>query len=659
MLYLLVLLVTLPATGSVATDSLTVAQQEETYYRIETVPIPAGISLEVGGLALLPDGSLGAATRRGEVWHIQNPYMEGGALPYFRRFAHGLHEALGLAYRDGFWYTAQRGELTRLRDANGDGRADEYQTVYQWPLEGNYHEYSYGPVFKQNGNMLVTLNLAWIGYGASLSKWRGWVLEITPSGRMTPIATGMRSPAGFGLNAEGDLFYAENQGDWVGSGFIAHVASGDFLGNPAGLKWTNEPDSPLALRPEEVPDTGEPKHVVAKRVPALKSPAVWFPHTLMGISTSSILADTTGGAFGPFTGQLFVGDQGHSTLMRVSLEKVQGVYQGACYPFRNGFSSGVLRTIWGKDGSMFVGMTNRGWGSTGPEPFGLQRVTWTGRMPFEIHTVNARPDGFELTFTEAVDPATAQDPSSYAVTGFTYQYHSTYGSPITDQAATPIKGIQVSEDGRRVRLALAGLRAGFIHEIKAPGVRNAAGRPLLHDTAYYTLNRIPAGQPLLDRYLTQPSTTQVEGPATTTPALKTLPKRVTEQPAEWEGKAVQTVVMGTLPGLRFNLDQFEVKAGSRVRMVFNNNDDMMHNLLITRPGQADAVAEAAMQLGLDGQNLGYVPDMDAVLNHTSLLQPETTETLYFHAPNEPGTYEFICTFPGHAFTMRGVMRVTP
>ena len=360
-----------------------------------TLPIPEGVVLEVGGLDVLPDGQLAVSTRRGDIWLVKNPSMKGPAKPQFKRFAHGLHEALGVAYRDGAIYAAQRSELTRLRDLDGDGRADRYETVYTWPLEGNYHEYSFGPLFREDGTMIVTLNLAWVGYGASLSKWRGWMLEISPDGEMTPYATGMRSPAGFGLNTDGEVFYGENQGDWIGSGYITHVERGDFVGNPAGLRWTGLPGSPLKLKPEGVPDSGLPMVEVAAQVPELKLPAVWLPHSIMGISTSGILADTTKGAFGPFAGQLFVGDQGQSKVMRVFLEKVNGVYQGAAFPFRDGFSSGVLRMVWGKDGSMFVGMTSRGWGSTGPAPYGLQRLEWTGLTPFEVLSVEARSDGFE------------------------------------------------------------------------------------------------------------------------------------------------------------------------------------------------------------------------------------------------------------------------
>ena len=172
------------------------AVEENDYYAPSTLPIPEGVVLEVGGLAVLPDGRPGVATRRGEVWLVENPTMAGASLPHFKRFAHGLHEALGLAYREGSFYTTQRSELTRLTDRDGDDRADLYDQVYAWPLERNYHEYSYGPLIRPDGSMVVALNLGWIGYGANLSRWRGWMLDITPEGDMTPIATGMRSPAG-------------------------------------------------------------------------------------------------------------------------------------------------------------------------------------------------------------------------------------------------------------------------------------------------------------------------------------------------------------------------------------------------------------------------------------------------------------------------------
>ena len=443
----------------------------------------------------MPDGRLGVCTRRGEVWVIENPYQLNGTQPSYTLFASGLHEALGLAYREGSFYCCQRGELTKLTDTDADGKADIYESVANWDLSGNYHEYSYGPVFDKNGDMYLTFNVAWVGYGeGKLAKWRGWLVKVKKDGSLEPIATGLRSPAGFTVNSNGDVLYGENQGDWVGSGRITHLEKGDFAGNAGGLFWTKEPDSPLKLTARaDIPDTGEPMFVAAKKMKSLKLPAVWFPHALMGISTADMIEDETNGKFGPFTGQYFVYDQGQSKAMRMTLEKVNGKYQGACYPFKEGFQSGTLRARWGNDGSMFVGQTSRGWGATGKDLFGLQRLVWNGRTPFEMKTISARSDGFEVEFTQPVNKATAENLSNYELKSFIYKYQHQYGSPIINQEDTPLLGVIVSEDRMKVRLVIDNIRQGYIHQVMASGILNDEGQPLLHDIAYYTLNEIPTG----------------------------------------------------------------------------------------------------------------------------------------------------------------------
>jgi hypothetical protein len=62
-----------------------------------------GVILEVGGLAVLPNGDLGISTRQGDIYIVENPTSRR---PYFRKFASGLHEVLGLAYKDGSLYCA-------------------------------------------------------------------------------------------------------------------------------------------------------------------------------------------------------------------------------------------------------------------------------------------------------------------------------------------------------------------------------------------------------------------------------------------------------------------------------------------------------------------------------------------------------------------------
>lgn len=644
-------------------------EKEEDYYRIFSLPVPEHVILEVGGLATLPDGGLAACTRRGEVWIISNPYVTGFERPIFKKFAHGLHEPLGLAVKGGDIYVTQRSELTRLRDTDKDGVADAYDKIYSWPLSGNYHEYSYGPLFLPNGNMLVTLNLGWsnsLGHGVSLAPWRGWMLEITPDGKMTPIAAGLRSPAGYGFNADGDIFYTENQGDWVGSGRMTHLEKGDFAGNAESLKWSGLPGSPVTLKSEDIPSTGRPLYDIAKEVPGLKSPAIWLPHGIFGISTSGFVYDSTKGNFGPFENQLLVGDQGQSKIMRVALEKIKGQYQGVVFGFREGFSSGILRMAWGNDHSLFVGMTSRGWSSTGRQLYSLQRLAWTGKTPFEMKTVRVMPDGFEIEYTMPVDKNLASNPESYQVTGFNYKYHASYGSPVINSKKCPIRGIVLSDDGLKARLVIDSLRLGYIHEIVAEGVKAENGKSLLHNTGYYTLNAFPDGEklniafaaPKHDHHAaTMPRVEKkTVAPKSTVPSSKNLAKRVIKKPASW-GAPDHTITIGTKPGLKFNPEQFQVKAGSKVQVIFNNSDDMLHNLVIVIQGSAIQVGETAMKLGLQGQEKNYIPDTPKVLFHTNLLQPHSTESIYFIAPDKPGDYTFVCTIPGHFYSMQGTMKV--
>jgi hypothetical protein len=141
---------------------------------------------------------------------------------------------------------------------------------------------------------------------------------------------------------------------------------------------------------------------------------------------------------------------------------------------------------------MVVGGTNRGWGSRGNKPFALQRLVWTGKTPFEIHEMRAKPDGFELTFTQPIDAKTAADLGSYKLSTYTYIYQAQYGSPEVDQSKPKIDRAVVAGDNRSVRLTIDGLKEGHVHELQLPGVRSADGLPLLHKAAYYTLNYIPA-----------------------------------------------------------------------------------------------------------------------------------------------------------------------
>jgi len=517
-LYRAVLLAVIMLSGSFSALAQETPKEED-FFKMMKVATPEGIILEVGGLVNLPNGNLGISTRRGDVFIVENPTS---SRPFFRKFASGLHEILGLAYKDGAFYCAQRGELTKLVDTNIDGKADVYETIYSWPLSGHYHEYSFGPKIAPDGSFFVTGNVAFGNEewwrGESRVPWRGWAMRITEDGKMEPWATGMRSPAGLGfLNNE--LFYTDNQGDWMGSGAIWKVEKGDFIGHPAGLAWSGMPNSPVKLTEAQFNSKIDPRKVrnakgryikpenvvnenfktlfeMKKEFPELRLPAVWLPYGILGISSSEPITIPKG-HFGPFEGQTLIGDQGMSILSRVFMEKVNGEVQGASFMFRSGFRSGVMRMSWARDSSLFVGETNRGWGSAGEANEGLQRLVWNNKISFEMKAVRAMPDGFEIEFTLPVDPKSAEDLASYSVESYIYKYHPVYGSPPVNTQNLPIKGVKLSADGLKARIIVDNLRRYYIHTIKLDGIRERDNfYSLVHPTAYYTLNNIPEGAKL-------------------------------------------------------------------------------------------------------------------------------------------------------------------
>jgi glucose/arabinose dehydrogenase len=478
----------LPALLGLATSAVTAAEapKESDYYKITTYDTPRETAMEVGSIELLPGGKLALGTRRGEIWVVDHAREADPSKIKFQLFASGLHEVLGLAWKDGWLYATIRYEIVRLKDQDGDGRADIFEPVSDgWGVSGDYHEYAIGSRFDKENNLWVTLCLT--GSFNSNTDFRGWALRITPEGKVIPTCSGIRSPGGMGFDADGEVYYTDNQGPWHGSCTLQHLVPGTFQGHPGGFRWYEK----TSLKKPVEPNDKSRMVTERARIKELVPPAVYMVHGKIGNSSSFIVCDESKGKFGPFEKQLFVADQSHSNVSRVFLETVNGVKQGAVIPFRSGFLSGLIGGRMDSEGRMYVGGSDRGWGARGGKPYDFEKLEWTGKVPFEIHEMHAKPDGFELTFTEPVDPATAGNPASYNLRAFTYIYQAEYGSPEVDEVLPKITAAEVAKDGKSVRLRLSPLTKGHIHELHLEGVKSPAGQPLLHPVAYYTLNEIP------------------------------------------------------------------------------------------------------------------------------------------------------------------------
>ncbi len=447
-----------------------------------------GIALEVSGMEWIGPDRLAVAIRKGEVWLLDGVLGDDPSAIAYHRFAAGLHEPLGLLRDGDDLLVAQRAEVTRLRDADGDGVADEYLTECDgWTVTGNYHAYAYGPERDGEGNLWVTLNLGMGELADNAKGWHGWGGLVGEDGRFVPKALGMRSPSGLGANREGDMFFTDQQGTWVPATPVYHLRPGVFYGNQESLASLDLPEAPFRLA--KAPTPNQPYPAALAESPEFVPPAVWLPYNKMGRSATDIQLVDQGGKFGPFDGQLLVGEFTNAAVSRVFLETVGGEYQGACFPFLDGFPAAVVRLAFAPDGSLFVGMTNRGWSSLGSRSYGLSRVRFTGEAPFAIREMRAQADGFELAFTEPVDPATLD--GAFGMSAFTYLYSSAYGSEEIEARPLEVVSATPAPDGRSVRLVVEGLRPLHVHELRAEGLKSQSGRTLDFPTAWYTLNRIP------------------------------------------------------------------------------------------------------------------------------------------------------------------------
>ena len=462
------------------------AEEESKYYRIVEIPMPAGVAIEAGCFEVMPDNQLAIGTRRGDIFLVKGAF-DKNPRPTYKRFAHGLDEVMGMSYRDGAFVITQQTEVTRITDENADGRADHFRTLSdKWGFR-NYHEFAFGSKPDPEGNVWVALCLS-KSYHSDVP-FRGWCLKVTPDGKTLPVCSGIRSPCGIGPNEHGVMFYAESQGPWNGSCSLKVLEQGGFMGHPVSFNWYDLAkemgDKPV------VPESRSRLMIERQRVKELVPYAVVFPYIRMGRSISGFMVDQTGGKFGPFENQLFVTDFSLSVVMRATTEKVNGVWQGACYPFREGLATGLLACQFTPRGDLIVGGTNRGWPVRGPREFAIQRLDWTGIVPFEIKTINARSDGFRLTFTKPVDPAVASDPATYSLSTFTHVYQQGYGSPEVDQTKPRVVQATVSEDRLQVDIKVEGLVQGHVHEFDLEPMREPGGGKLVHENAYYTLNEIP------------------------------------------------------------------------------------------------------------------------------------------------------------------------
>lgn len=494
---------------SFAILSSTLALANAQPFAIEKMPNPPGVDPQIGGLAVLPDGKVATAFHRGEVM-VFDPVTRA-----WKKFAEGLQEPLGiLAESPSSFLVMQRAELTRLKDLDGDGQADEYETVFDdFGISGNYHEFAFGPARGPDGRLYIGLNVASNGAGVrpeirgkwsdigtldrtqmthdaqwgkrsakagrmySRVEWRGWILAISPDGKsMEPFASGLRSPNGLGFDPQGNLLVTDNQGDWRGTSPLYVIQRGGFHGHPASLVWQknwNQGD-PLRLPPAEL-----------DRLRVKESAR--FPQGDLANSPTEPIAIPD--SWGPFSGQMLIGEMNQPRLVRFLPDDVAGFRQGCLIPMFDGtrLGNGNHRLAFSPDGTLWVGKTHLSW--AGAE--GLVKITPSqlDRL-FTATSVKLEKHGARHSLAITLSQPLAKNTATVKVERFNYRYHQDYGSPKTDAAPVEIGNPEPAQDGRQLRIPLLA-KEGFIHRIDLSALRDTQGQALDGRVLYYQATRLP------------------------------------------------------------------------------------------------------------------------------------------------------------------------
>jgi glucose/arabinose dehydrogenase/mono/diheme cytochrome c family protein len=415
-------------------------------------------------LAVHPrDGRLFIASMKlGEIFVLREPAADGKNARW-DDYAHGLfQEAFGLLAEDDGLYVLHRRNLTRIVESKHDGSADRFDRVAALPHGmADSYDYGYGLVRDRRGAFVFSF----APYANRHLPGSGGAVRLVPGKKLQEIAFGFRNPYGWCSGPDQDIFFTDNQGEWVAANKLCHLQEGRFYGFP---------------NPQQ-------KHHLSK--PAGKA-AVWIPYG-WARSINGVAYDNSGGKFGPFAGQFFLAElMFGGALIRANVEKVNGAYQGACFPFWGKGLLGPLSLAFDPRGHLYVGsITEPGWMAQ-PDRGALFRIDFTGSTPFEMQSIHIRPRGFRVTFTAPVLPESVRD-ASFQVERYRYEYTGAYGSPELDRTRVRVEEVKLSADGRSVDLTTDPLVKDRVYLISTPGIRSLQKEPLVHTTGAYTINEIP------------------------------------------------------------------------------------------------------------------------------------------------------------------------
>jgi glucose/arabinose dehydrogenase len=443
----------------------------------------------VGGMDVFPDGRVAMVEWGcpGSLF-ILSGLDKGSSGIKATRFATGLDNAMGLKIINNKIYVMEKEALTELVDTDGDGVADEYNSINEsFPSDNAMLNFSYdlgylgGAFYAALSSDVHIGGQDWGtgGYpGTTALAGRSTLYKLNMDGTSSAVACGFRNPNGMWTNGE-DLFVTDNQGSWLPSSKVINIKQGRFYGhrtNPINACQTanNNVESP---------------------------PLAWSNYGDGDDATGRSWGNGVVLTQGTYAGQMLVGEtvfDHPNKIVRVFTETVGGELQGAVMPFVKGKNdvNGVFRIKEGPAGRIYLGIagSNGYWGARSGMYPGFDVLVPTGKVGFDVLAVrNKGNNSFEFEFTKPVG-ASAGTAGNYKVKAWQNIAVEAYGggnmsnsTNLTASAAT------ISADKLKVTLTVSGLQTGRIVKFNFSGITAEDGTALFTSFALYNLSKFGPG----------------------------------------------------------------------------------------------------------------------------------------------------------------------
>lgn len=421
-------------------------------YQVESISVPLDNPyrawMRLGGFDFFRDARRAAVcTWQGDVWVVDGL---GGVFDTFiwRRIASGLFQPLGLKIIDDTVYVTCRDQITLLRDLNGDGETDFYQSFNNdAQVTEHFHEFAMDLQTDEAGNFYYAKGARHAK--EALIPQHGTLLRVSQDGSRTEIvASGFRAPNGVCVNPDGTFMVSDQEGHWTPENRINWVKPGGFYGYMSGYHEGRDPDE-------------------------FEPPLVWV-HKFLDRSPAQPLW-VASSSWGPLRGALISLSYGTGKILLVLPEKIGDVMQGGVVTLPiPAMPTGIMRGRFHPgDGQLYVAGLF-GWAGDKTRPGGFYRVRYAGK-PVHVPTgLRALRRGMWIGFSQPLDPESAGDPENYAVSRWTYQRTASYGSDdyrISQKGQrgrdpVSVTGVRLSSDRKSVLLLIPDMQLCPQMEIK-------------------------------------------------------------------------------------------------------------------------------------------------------------------------------------------------